>query len=429
MVRFEMKRFMGALLVSLPFALACGPRPTATGTGGGGGQGGTGGSPSGNLPCDVAAVLKEKCQNCHASTPQFGAPMPLMTYADTQGMRGGQQIWRAMQSAVATGRMPQGTTLSQAQKDTLTNWFNRGAPAGTPGEVCQGGGPDGGDFQIGPDKLPCPVTVRFLTYGGVQEGSGQKYSVGTGQRYVTFRFANPFAPGGAHAGELVTAEAHQIDNSRVIHHYILFGQGGGSVGTHVAGWAPGGTNTVLDPDIGKDLSSYTGFSMQVHYSNSTGGTQTDQSGVAFCTTREPRTYKAGTYTVGSFNIRVPPLGESTTVGSCTARVPMTVIETAPHMHQTGTGFTTEHLAGGIVPQPPLLSNIPKGTWSFDGQKHYPIRPRRQVAAGDVIRTTCYYKNPTATTVTFGQNTEDEMCFDFMVVYPYGPDTHGCGLGF
>ena len=36
------------------------------------------------LPCAVDAVLVASCQKCHSSPPQFGAPMPLVTYADLQ---------------------------------------------------------------------------------------------------------------------------------------------------------------------------------------------------------------------------------------------------------------------------------------------------------------------------------------------------------
>ena len=36
------------------------------------------------LPCDVAEVLHESCQTCHAAPPAAGVPLSLVTYADTQ---------------------------------------------------------------------------------------------------------------------------------------------------------------------------------------------------------------------------------------------------------------------------------------------------------------------------------------------------------
>src|SRR4051794_6041691 len=34
------------------------------------------------LPCDVAEVFARHCQTCHSQTPQYGAPMPLVTHAN-----------------------------------------------------------------------------------------------------------------------------------------------------------------------------------------------------------------------------------------------------------------------------------------------------------------------------------------------------------
>jgi hypothetical protein len=37
--------------------------------------------------------------------------------------------------------------------------------------------------------------------------------------------------------------------------------------------------------------------------------------------------------------------------------------------------------------------------------------------GDTLRTTCTYKNATAAPIRFGERTENEMCFNFVAVYP------------
>src|SRR5262245_23762991 len=51
-------------------------------TTGSGGSGGNGGAAAGGLPCDVNAILAANCQSCHAATPVYGAPMPLITHQD-----------------------------------------------------------------------------------------------------------------------------------------------------------------------------------------------------------------------------------------------------------------------------------------------------------------------------------------------------------
>ena len=35
-----------------------------------------------DLPCAVQTVLEKNCQSCHAASPKFGAPMPLVTRAN-----------------------------------------------------------------------------------------------------------------------------------------------------------------------------------------------------------------------------------------------------------------------------------------------------------------------------------------------------------
>lgn len=37
--------------------------------------------------------------------------------------------------------------------------------------------------------------------------------------------------------------------------------------------------------------------------------------------------------------------------------------------------------------------------------------------GDAIRTTCTFDNPYDFPVLFGEGTEDEMCFNFVMAYP------------
>lgn len=39
--------------------------------------------------------------------------------------------------------------------------------------------------------------------------------------------------------------------------------------------------------------------------------------------------------------------------------------------------------------------------------------------GDRVTTTCTYQNNTSKTVTFGENTGNEMCFNLVVYYPMG----------
>jgi hypothetical protein len=82
------------------------------------------------LPCDVAEVLHQECLLCHSSVLALGAPMPLVTYAHTRAGHKGQPVWKAMQRAISSGRMPVFGSLTAEQKRVLEDWFAKDAPPG-----------------------------------------------------------------------------------------------------------------------------------------------------------------------------------------------------------------------------------------------------------------------------------------------------------
>jgi hypothetical protein len=439
----------------------------ATGSGGAPGNGGAGGG----LPCDVAAVLKAKCQGCHAATPLSGAPMSLLTYADTQApapSSASTPVWKSMQVRVHSTTMtvmpPRGQpSLTSAELATLDGWFAAGAPAGT--QACPGGGGGTGGASgggsggslvgtgggspggtggagegIGPQFLPC--TPNRVLRAHAAGSTTAKYPVPnpTNDAYVCFNFKSPFAP-----GEQATAWAPIIDDARVVHHWILYGTNSaltdGSISnncsastlaaTHVTGWAPGGGNSVLPSDVGLVL-DYQSFQLQIHYNNQRYADAADATGIAFCSTTTPRQNAAGIVTLGTMLFSIPanandyPVNTDCTSLAADGTTPITVLSTSPHMHLLGTGFRTQHRRGATTMGD--LANIPLGTWSFDDQRHYPV-DRRQVLPGDTLHTTCYYDNPSPSAVGFGTKTSDEMCFNFITVFPYSAANKRCPILF
>jgi hypothetical protein len=96
-------------------------------------------------PCDVKAVLHDVCDICHSSPPKNGAPLSLVSYADTQApftqlpTYDHVPTWKVMGDAVASGFMPEpwpGVTFSAAQRQTLLAWIAAGAPSMAPGTQC-----------------------------------------------------------------------------------------------------------------------------------------------------------------------------------------------------------------------------------------------------------------------------------------------------
>ena len=94
--------------------------------------------------------------------------------------------------------------------------------------------------------------------------------------------------------------------------------------------------------------------------------------------------------------------------------PVHIIGSFPHMHELGRTFRTEVTRAGS-PNAQVLVDVP--LWNFESQTMYPEETPFQFNPGDSIRTTCTYDNFTGAQVNFGERTEDEMCFNFVLLYP------------
>lgn len=105
----------------------------------GGGEGGAGSSAPVSW-CAAYKIVSCVCQQCHQSPPVNGAPIPLMTYEDTQApfplATSTNRVWQSMERAVASGEMPYigdadvmppVTPLSDEHRNTLLTWLAEGA--------------------------------------------------------------------------------------------------------------------------------------------------------------------------------------------------------------------------------------------------------------------------------------------------------------
>jgi hypothetical protein len=432
--------------------LACSNGYTAAPPGGGGEGGGGagpgsggGGSTSEGIPCDVNEVLATQCRGCHADPPRYGAPMSLVSLDDMSAPAPSdpaRTVAEVMRERLVdpVSPMPPTGEMSVTDRDLLDGWLAAGTPA------CEG--PDCDDPPpteppIGPDALDCDVSHTFVAHADGAEAGYHVPREGADNLYQCFTFHSPF-DGVTQA----TAWAPIVDDERVLHHWILYRtatpQPDGGVmpcnmpqdATFVAGWAPGGVNFVLPDDVGLELGGPADyFILQMHYHNSAGHADAvDASGVAFCTTDTPREHDAGIFTLGTVAINVPPFASGyQATGTCPSWAsaflpePVHVIASFPHMHELGRRFRTDVFRG--ADNGPLENLVEVDTWVFDNQRYYPKDPSMTIYPGDAIRTTCTYDNPTSNSVGFGERTEDEMCFNFVMLWPISlfEGNRSCGL--
>jgi hypothetical protein len=337
--------------------------------------------------------------------------------------------------------MPPTGTLPAEDLAVLQAWIDAGAPAGD--AAC--GGSDSGDEPdpLGPDALPCEPTIEFVAHGPDADEGFHVPAEGADNLYECFTFRSPLTE-----PTQATAWAPILDDERVVHHWILYRtatpQTDGGYGPcnmpgdaiFVSGWAPGGKNFLMPDDVGLELGGPDDyFILQMHYHNAANYTDAvDRSGVALCTTDEPRPKTAGIVTLGSVGINIPagaPAHEVT--GICPSWItsylqePLFAIASFPHMHQLGRALSTVVMRGSDTGPEEVLVDVP--AFNFENQTFYPQEPAMTIMPGDALRTTCTFDNTSGGPVYFGEATEDEMCFNFVMVYPIEAigENRNCGI--
>lgn len=187
----------------------------------------------------------------------------------------------------------------------------------------------------------------------------------------------------------------------------------------VAGWAPGADNVVVPSDTGLQLPSEpkAGLILELHYYNDSGAAQVDQSGLRFCTApKTARAHVAAVHSTGSEGICVQPGAAQEVVGTCKPRTDMGdvhIIGVWPHMHKISRRQQlVVRRANGTTE---VIHDAP---FDFNAQIFYP-KNDIVLHAGDTLDTHCFYQNTSTAAVHYGENTQNEMCYAFVMAWPAG----------
>ena len=212
-------------------------------------------------------------------------------------------------------------------------------------------------------------------------------------------------------------------NAKVLHQWILNAAGGG----FLSGWAPGDDDRPpLPKDVGIEMPrGKRSMSLNLHYYNTQGTkAEPDRSGVEVCALKKPNfrpkvaAVAMGLAGMGNGFVLAPANSKNHAVtGTCklVGNEPVHIITAAPHAHKLAVHmkFTAKRTTGETV----VMHDAP---FQFGEQGTYPIAGGELVLnKGDVITTTCVFTNPTSKNITFGESTDQEMCFNFARYYPKG----------
>jgi hypothetical protein len=382
----------------------------------------------------VKAILDKKCIACHTTPAVGGAPFPLEKYADlaaastkVAGKKIYERVGVRISAAKSTaenpmqGVMPPGAELPAADRAVIDSWIAAGAPqgdnptcAGTAGATTGGGGAQ----QDITWPLPeCDAVYKVTSHAPNSQTT--PFTVPPGQE-IHPQVSVP-APWGS---EKVQAIAFKTitDKKAVLHHWIL--NGGGAF---LTGWAPGEDGIkLMRPDVGMNMPSGT-LRLDMHYNSMQVTTPTqDASGVEVCVVKGAKIRpNAAAVTMGLVGIPIIPANSTNfeVKGSCTVggSTPITLLSASPHAHTMAVRmkFTLQRKSGEAI----VMHDQP---FMFGEQKSFKLDPPLVVQPGDILQTSCFYNNKTSATVTFGEDTGNEMCFNFALYYPAG--MLSCGGG-
>ncbi|MEO6418433.1 MAG: peptidylglycine alpha-amidating monooxygenase, partial [Polyangiaceae bacterium] len=309
------------------------------------------------LPCAVDAVIDANCRQCHSSPPKFGAPMALITSGDMNVAAHtdhAKKVYELVGTRIHDDAkpMPQAPNprLSAGDTKIIDDWIAAGAPAGT---VACASSADGGGGDSGTSPLACDVHDTLVST------SPWEMPMTTEDEYVCYGFDVTVAQ-----KRHVVAMGPNIDNSKIVHHALLFQapntvsgvpapcQSGGGVGWRILfGWAPGGKNIELPPEAGFPEEKTTHYVVQVHYNNVNHLVgEKDSSGFTLCTTDQLRPNDADVMAFGSEKFTIP--AQSKKDMTCSITVPsqyngLHLFSSLPHMHKIGSVIATTNGAADL----------------------------------------------------------------------------------
>ena len=367
---------------------------------------------SSGLPCDVDAVLRERCQTCHGSSPVSGAKTSLVTWDDLHAP-GVLDLVKARIHDDLTPMPPSPKPrLDAGEAKALDAWLGAGAQRSE--DACEA-------VEVPPDVKPLSCKPDALVRGR------SRYEMRPGaptDQYVCVGYDMTLAK-----KKHIVGFAPKIDNAKIVHHVLLFQSDQAVSGEPflcpaaglapwklVAGWNPGANNLELPPEAGFPAEQgTTHWVLQMHYNNTAEKTGSDQSGYELCTTEELRKHDAGIAAFGSVAFTIPP--RSTHTIRCDYPLGSEwngarFFNASPHMHDYGVAMSGERVPkGGGKPE----RFLDEREFSFDAQQNHPVSVG--VGTGDVIRTRCTWKNTSDAFVGYGESSASEMCFDFIGYYP------------
>lgn len=262
-----------------------------------------------------------------------------------------------------------------------------------------------------------------------------------------------------------------VDNAKYVHHLLVHACqddeyfrshldspgfcGGGLVGSSplaqkcsslLYAWAVGGQPVLLPAEAGVRVGNLTNkrLIIEIHYNNpGLDVGERDSTKVRMIMSKTLREHDAGVLVVGDPGLGMDDLKPGQEIvhraaecsKECTSRaIPagenVTVFAGFPHMHSFGKQIWTNVYNSDLVYKTSITET---DFWNFEFQSTFPITPNVVIESGDILFTHCRYDTRRVSQpVEFGEASLEEMCMDFLYVYPMrtldGEPWTMCGMG-
>lgn len=383
--------------------------------------------------------------------------MSLVTWDDLQAQSGETptaKIFERIQARITDAQNPMPPAgrpaLTDAERATLSAYVSGGAQrasasctedttpqdgassSGTASANCDPNDENGGFGCYNPPDSDCEVMQELRAHGGQTADDTTPFEPPQGGDHYEIFWFTPKWTKKMHVIRLDPL----VDNGAVLHHWLLYmrenadnpdGSHQSDVGLQasdsqlLSGWAPGNESIPTGTKTGlRSVSGPNGrFGIEIHFNTSANPpNRKDRSGVRICATSKLREREAAVHWLGTQGI--VGIGKFDITGTCTPKNESHIIATSPHMHLRGT-----YMKSVVTHADGTTATIVDKPFDFNDQAIYPIHtPSREIVVkpGDKILTTCSYDAPNF--ITFGPNTSDEMCYNFVVAWPAGSLTNG-----
>lgn len=192
----------------------------------------------------------------------------------------------------------------------------------------------------------------------------------------------------------------------------------GTIGRNMMYASGVGTDPFSFPtDVGLKIPANTQIHLNLHLYNASEDPMSDESAIWVKSQSTPTPMLAEMVFAGKIAFSVQGGGDRVITGGCTVAQGQgfNLFALWPHMHKLATHSKFE-ITRPNANGPATTTVLWDEAYDFNEQKYYPQTPEFQVQPGDQIKVTCSYHNP-GSTVTFGDSSDNEMCFTGMYRYP------------